>query len=86
MAQIYSATYAAHSTNNRAPGDEAIKVDQNSIKRTRHRRIKGSRRDGEKRPRNGRSERYAGCSISVRPEIHEQVGLARTYFMYLLWP
>lgn len=32
------------------------------------------------------SERYTACAICACPEIHEQVDLARTWFMYLLWP
>ncbi|KAG0704691.1 hypothetical protein DFH29DRAFT_873552 [Suillus ampliporus] len=32
------------------------------------------------------SERYTACAICTCPEIHEQVDLARTWFMYLLWP
>ncbi|KAG1748496.1 uncharacterized protein EDB91DRAFT_1114427 [Suillus paluster] len=32
------------------------------------------------------SERYTACAICACPEIHEQVNLARTWFMYLLWP
>ncbi|KAG0704677.1 hypothetical protein DFH29DRAFT_1036801 [Suillus ampliporus] len=32
------------------------------------------------------SERYTACAISACQEIHEQVDLARTWFMYLLWP
>lgn len=32
------------------------------------------------------SERYTACAISTCPEIHDQVNLARTWFMYLLWP
>jgi hypothetical protein len=33
-----------------------------------------------------RSERYTACAICACSEIHEQVNLARTWFMYLLWP
>jgi hypothetical protein len=33
-----------------------------------------------------RSERYTACAICACLEIHEQVDLARTWFMYLLWP
>jgi hypothetical protein len=33
-----------------------------------------------------RSERYTACAICACPEIHEQVNLARTWFVYLLWP
>ena len=32
------------------------------------------------------SVRYTACAICACPEIHEQVELARTWFMYLLWP
>ncbi|KAG2139217.1 hypothetical protein DEU56DRAFT_800175 [Suillus clintonianus] len=32
------------------------------------------------------SERYTACAICACPEIHDQVNLARTWFMYLLWP
>ncbi|KAG2365722.1 hypothetical protein BDR07DRAFT_609938 [Suillus spraguei] len=32
------------------------------------------------------SERYTACAICACHEIHEQVNLARTWFMYLLWP
>ncbi|KAG1887165.1 hypothetical protein F4604DRAFT_1235933 [Suillus subluteus] len=32
------------------------------------------------------SERYTACAICACKEIHEQVNLARTWFMYLLWP
>jgi hypothetical protein len=32
------------------------------------------------------SERYTACAICACPEIHEQVDLARTWFMYFLWP
>lgn len=32
------------------------------------------------------SERYTACAICACPEVHEQVDLARTWFMYLLWP
>jgi hypothetical protein len=32
------------------------------------------------------SERYTACAICACSEIHEQVDLARTWFMYLLWP
>ncbi|KAG1727218.1 hypothetical protein EDB19DRAFT_1914304 [Suillus lakei] len=32
------------------------------------------------------SERYTACAICACPDIHEQVNLARTWFMYLLWP
>ncbi|KAG2346358.1 hypothetical protein BDR05DRAFT_779868 [Suillus weaverae] len=34
------------------------------------------------------SERYTACAICACQEIHEQVNLARTWFMYLylLWP
>ncbi|KAG2124718.1 hypothetical protein BD769DRAFT_864590 [Suillus cothurnatus] len=33
-----------------------------------------------------RSERYTACAICACPGIHEQVNLARTWFVYLLWP
>jgi hypothetical protein len=33
-----------------------------------------------------RSERYTAYAICACLEIHEQVDLARTWFMYLLWP
>ncbi|KAG1747795.1 uncharacterized protein EDB91DRAFT_1114873 [Suillus paluster] len=33
-----------------------------------------------------KSERYTACAICACPEIYEQVNLARTWFMYLLWP
>jgi hypothetical protein len=32
------------------------------------------------------SERYTACAICACPEVYEQVDLARTWFMYLLWP
>ncbi|KAG0694265.1 hypothetical protein DFH29DRAFT_1006494 [Suillus ampliporus] len=32
------------------------------------------------------SERYTACAICACPEIHDQVNLARTLFVYLLWP
>jgi hypothetical protein len=32
------------------------------------------------------SERYTACAICACSEVHEQVDLARTWFMYLLWP
>src|SRR5882762_9449473 len=32
------------------------------------------------------SERYTTCAICSCKEVHEQVELARTWFMYLLWP
>jgi hypothetical protein len=32
------------------------------------------------------SERYTACAICACPEVHEQVDLARTWFMYMLWP
>ncbi|KAG1723537.1 uncharacterized protein EDB91DRAFT_1172556 [Suillus paluster] len=33
-----------------------------------------------------KSECYTACAICACPEIYEQVNLARTWFMYLLWP
>ncbi|KAG2131742.1 hypothetical protein DEU56DRAFT_981791 [Suillus clintonianus] len=33
-----------------------------------------------------KSERFTACAICACPEIYEQVNLARTWFMYLLWP
>ncbi|KAG1795993.1 uncharacterized protein HD556DRAFT_1471324 [Suillus plorans] len=32
------------------------------------------------------SQRYTACAICACQKIHEQVNLARTWFMYLLWP
>jgi hypothetical protein len=32
------------------------------------------------------SERYTACAICSCKEVREQVKLARTWFMYLLWP
>ncbi|KAG1779931.1 hypothetical protein EV702DRAFT_1083256 [Suillus placidus] len=32
------------------------------------------------------SERYTACAICTCQEIHKQVSLARTWFVYLLWP
>ncbi|KAG2068508.1 hypothetical protein BDR04DRAFT_1119710 [Suillus decipiens] len=32
------------------------------------------------------SEHYTTCAICACPDIHEQVNLTRTWFMYLLWP
>jgi len=42
----------------------------------------------EERPqdRGESSERYTACAICACHEIHEQVSLARTWFVYLLWP
>ncbi|KAG1720571.1 uncharacterized protein EDB91DRAFT_1280582 [Suillus paluster] len=33
-----------------------------------------------------KSKCYTACAICACPEIYEQVNLARTWFMYLLWP
>ncbi|KAG0694268.1 hypothetical protein DFH29DRAFT_1006497 [Suillus ampliporus] len=33
-----------------------------------------------------KSERHTACAICACPEIHDQVNLARTWFVYLLWP
>ncbi|KAG1748672.1 hypothetical protein EDB19DRAFT_218772 [Suillus lakei] len=82
-AQISTATYADRVQNI---------IEQPATRQERWIKTPPSVQDVDAMLRNARetsgksSERYTACAISACLEINEQVNLARTQFMYLLWP
>ena len=72
----------------RGATDEAGQVDPNSTKRERcgNAKVLDAMLQNARETGGESSQRYTACAICACSEIHEQVDLARTWFMYLLWP